>query len=273
MKILDFRVRPRVEWFYRELVPDPIPAFKRYVTLYSAEERLSLTGWDASIAEMRAAGVTQGVIFAGDAAGNEHVFEALAAHPETYVGLAGVRADLGVTQAVKALERAYATPGISGLNLSPFMTGVYATDARNYPLYALSEDRGKCVLIHASAHYNPGQPLDLGDPMQVDRLAVHFPHLKLVIAHGGYGFGDLGATIANRHDNVYIDWSGIHPRHLPPTTLGWINGPLAKKSLFGTNYPCLPYDIVEAWRERIKPANQPDFFYQNAARLLGLEST
>ena len=275
MEILDFRLRPRVEFFYKGLVPKPAPEFEAYFRLYKADEllqqrRFRLLGFEDSIAEMKEFQVSKGVIFCGDAAGNQTVFETCSKYPDTYIGLAGARVDQGVTKAVKDLRKAFEEYHLAGWNSSPYLTGVYATDPRKYPIYALCEEMGKCAVIHSSAHFNPATPLDLADPMQIDRIAVHFPDLKLVITHGAVGFGDIGCTIANRHKNVYIDFTSIHPGILYPHVIKMINTQLRKKAIFGTNYPCLTYDICEEWKKVIKPENQPLFFYQNAARVLGL---
>jgi uncharacterized protein len=275
MDILDFRFRPRQDPFYKGLLPKPAPEFEVYFRLYHVdiekERRFQLLGIEDSLDEMKSFNVTKAVIFSGDSAGNETVAQVCRKYPDSFVGLAGARADRGVTPAVKDLRKAFEEYGFAGLNMSPYLTGVYATDARNFPLYSLCEEMGKCVVIHSSAHYNPGSALDLSDPMQIDKLAVQFPELKLVITHGGYGFGDLGPTIANRHKNVFIDYTAIHPAVLPPWTIKWMNTQLRDKIIFGTNYPCLTFDIIEEWKKVIKPQNQPLFFYENAARVLGLK--
>ena len=49
------------------------------------------------------------------------------------------------------------------------------------------------------------------------------------------------------------------------------NSILRKKSMFGTNYPTLGYDLAEEWKKFIRPESQEDFFYNNAAGILGLE--
>lgn len=273
MNIFDFRVRPRTEWFYEGLYPEPIAEYKRYISLYHAEPLISLTSFEESIAEMNAAGVTRGLIFAGNAEGNAIVAETCRKYPETYVGLAGARADHGVMKAVRDLEHAFGEYGLAGLNMSPYMTRVYPTDARNYPLYALCEKMGKCVVIHGSVHYNRESPIDFGNPKYIDQVAVDFHGLKLVMSHAGFGFGELGAMIANRHDNMYIDFTSLHPRSIPPTVLKMINGPLRHKAIFGTNFPCLPYSIVEKWKEVIREEVQPLFFYENAARVLGIDGS
>ncbi|MBZ0272359.1 amidohydrolase family protein [bacterium] len=270
MNILDFRVRPRVPYFYKDLVPVPNPAIARYISLYKGEPRLGISSFEESIAEMKENGITQAVIFSGDAAGNTEVYDAVRKFPENYIGLAGARPDHGVMQAYRDLERAYTEMGLVGWNQSPFLTGVYASDRRNYPLYALSQEMGKCVVIHSSAHYNPNLPLDLGNPLEVDKVAVDFPDLRIVLTHGGVGFGDLGTTIANRHDNVWIDFTSLMPQWVPMHHLVLINGPLRHKAIFGTNWPCLHYNCAQEWKNVLKDKVQPLFFRENALRAMGL---
>lgn len=274
MKIMDFRMRPRIQAFYNGLLPKPAPEFEAYFRLYKTditkERRFRLESVEATVEEMNEFGITKGVIFCGDASGNETVYKTCKAFPDRFVGLAGVRGDQGVTKAVKDLRKAFEEYGLAGINSSPYLTGVYATDPRNYPIYALCEEMGKCAVIHSSAHFNPGTPLDLSDPMQIDKLAVDFPDLKLVITHGAVGFGDLGYTIANRHKNVYLDLTSLHPGILPPHQIRVFNTQIKDKIMFGTNYPCLTFDIAEEWKKVIKPDVQPLFFYDNAARVLGL---
>jgi predicted TIM-barrel fold metal-dependent hydrolase len=112
--------------------------------------------------------------------------------------------------------------------------------------------------------------MEIGDPKHIDIVAGHFPGLKLVLGHGGVGFGLAGCMVADRHSNMFIDFTGIHPRYLPPEMIQMINSVFRNKAIFGTNFPCLSFDIVEEWKKVIKPENQPLFFYNNAARALGL---
>ena len=107
--------------------------------------------------------------------------------------------------------------------------------------------------------------------MQVDRLAIDFPGLNIIMSHGGLGFGDLGPTIAWRLPNVYIDYTTIHPRYLPAGLIGQLNSILKRKTIFGSGYPGMDYEIVEEWKKVIKPENQRLFFYENAAKLFGVE--
>lgn len=275
MDVIDFRVRPRTAWYYKDLYPTPAPFFAPYFKLYGVDQTfrrmVPTDNPDEPVEDLKNAGISKGVIFAGDAAGNDIVYETCKKYPDAYIGLAGVRPEFGVQEAYQDLKKAYLEYNLRGLNMSPYLTGVYATDARNYPLFQLSEELNRCVVIHSSAHYNVQKPLDLSDPMQVDKLACDFPKLKLVITHGGIGFGDLGPTIANRHENVFLDLTSLHPGALPPMIMKLANTQLKRKIIFGTNYPCLDFDIVEVWKKYIKEDVQPLFFYKNAARALGID--
>jgi uncharacterized protein len=270
MKILDFRTRPRTEYFFKDIAPKPIPAFEWYFSVYHMDDRLTMAPLEDTVEEMRAAGITQGVIFSGNFGGIEHVYEACRKYPDVFIGMTSIDVNEGVTKSMLDLEKAFNEYNIHGMTLSPFISGIYPTDPRHYPLYALCERMGKCVQIHSSTHFNPHQRLDLGDPNNIDHIAVDFPGLKLVLGHAGMGFGMLGITVAHRHRNVYIDFSGLRPRYLTTEMVYAANTILKKKAIFGTNYPTLGYDIAEEWKEVIREKNQPDFFYNNAARVLGI---
>ena len=270
MKIIDFRVRPRTAHFYRDLVPEVIAAFRMYVKMFHIEPRLQIGPLAESVEEMTAGGVTRGVIFGSNAADNLEVQAACRSFPDNYYGLAGIDVTDGVTRGMKDLDRAYGELGLLGLSMSPFMTGIPATDPRNYPLYALSEEAGKVVQIHSAAHFNPAVPVEIARPEQIDRIAIDFPDLRIVMCHAGFGFGDIGLSIVLRHPNVFAEFSGLHPKSVSPALAGMLNGPLRDRSIFGTNYPCLTFDVVDKWRTVLRDENQVRFFQLNAERALGL---
>lgn len=275
MNIIDSRVRPRIAEYYKDIVPKPSEAWEPYFKHFHLDpksRKLTLSTYEESIEDMRECGITKGIIGLGDAAGNKVVYETCKKYPDTYIGMAGVRPDkTSISQAYKDLEFAYKEYDLRGFNQDPYLTGVYADDKCNYPLYALSEKMGRCARIHSSQHFSPLKRLDLGDPMQIDRIAVDFPELKIIMGHGGMGFGEIGPLIAWRMPNVYIDFTTIHPRYISKEILGMINSVLKEKAIFGTGYPGMEYCIVEEWKMRIKEENQPLFFYENAVKAFGLE--
>jgi len=72
--------------------------------------------------------------------------------------------------------------------------------------------------------------------MYVDDVAVDFPRLKILLAHGGRPLWmETAFFLIRRHANVYLDISGI-----PPTSLLEYFprlSEIAHKTLFGTDWP------------------------------------
>jgi predicted TIM-barrel fold metal-dependent hydrolase len=75
-----------------------------------------------------------------------------------------------------------------------------------------------------------------GDPMDLDDVAVDFPDLTIVMAHGGRPLWmDTCMFLLRRHPNVYMDISGIPPK----TLLRYFPrlADVAHKTMFGTDWP------------------------------------
>ena len=103
-------------------------------------------------------------------------------------------------------------------------------------IYRAAESNGIPVMFHTGTSVFPGARNKYGDPMYVDDVAVDFPKLKILLAHGGRPLWmNTAFFLIRRHPNVYLDISGI-----PPKTL-LKNFPrleeFAGKTLFGTDWP------------------------------------
>ena len=70
--------------------------------------------------------------------------------------------------------------------------------------------------------------------------------------------------------NVFIDLSGWSPKYFPPQIVRYANGQLAKKFLFGSDFPLLKPDRwIEAFMEAgFSEKVQQPILKDNAARLL-----
>ena len=270
MEIVDFRVRPRTTNFYRSLHLK----LQNYDGFGDSDSRARIrrtpATFEESIEEMRKSGVSRGVIFAGNGANNEEVFETCSRFPDVYYGLAYADPRDGIGDTYCTLEKAYLEYNLAGLNLDPGWTGLSPLDPSCYPLYALSEKLGKMVQVHTSVYDNVNVPLDVCDPMKIDKLAVDFPKLRIVMGHAGKGFGTSAVTVASRHNNVFLSFSGLKPEQVPREMLFAVNTILKKKALFGTSYPRLGFEAVAAWKKVIREENHNLFFGENAKRALGV---
>lgn len=103
-------------------------------------------------------------------------------------------------------------------------------------LYRAAEANGIPVMIHTGTSIFPGARNKFGDPMYVDDVAVDFPRLKILLAHGGRPLWmNTAFFLVRRHRNVYLDASGIPPKAL----LKYFPRleQVAHKTLFGTDWP------------------------------------
>jgi uncharacterized protein len=103
-------------------------------------------------------------------------------------------------------------------------------------IYRAAEANGIPVMFHTGTSVFPGARNKYGDPIYVDDVAVDFPKLKILLAHGGRPLWmDTAFFLIRRHPNVYLDISGIPPRKL----LEYFPrlDEIAHKTLFGTDWP------------------------------------
>ncbi len=103
-------------------------------------------------------------------------------------------------------------------------------------LYDRAERAGIPVTIHTGTSVFPGARSRFGDPMDVDDVAVDFPKLTILLAHGGRPLWmDAAFFIVRRHANVYLELSGIPPAKL----LEYFPRleEIADKTIWGTDWP------------------------------------
>ncbi len=103
-------------------------------------------------------------------------------------------------------------------------------------LYRAAEANGIPVMFHTGTSIFPGARNRYGDPIYIDDVAVDFPKLKIILAHGGRPLWmDTAFFLLRRHPNVYLDISGIPPK----TLLKYFPRleEIAAKTLFGTDWP------------------------------------
>ena len=82
-------------------------------------------------------------------------------------------------------------------------------------IYRRCEDRGLPILVHTGTSIFPGARSKYGRPMEIDDIAIDFPDLTIVMAHGGRPLWmDEAFFILRRHRNVYLEVSGIPPARL-----------------------------------------------------------
>ena len=103
-------------------------------------------------------------------------------------------------------------------------------------IYEKAQEYGIPVMIHTGTSIFPGARNVYADPIYVDDVAVDFPRLQILLAHGGRPLWmETAFFLVRRHPNVYLDVSGIPPKSL----LKYFPRleEIAAKTLFGTDWP------------------------------------
>lgn len=103
-------------------------------------------------------------------------------------------------------------------------------------IYRRAEQRGLPVMVHTGTSIFPGARSKYGNPMELDDVAIDFPNLRIVMAHGGRPlYMEEAFFILRRHKQVWLDVSGIPPGKL----LDYFPrlAELSDRVLWGTDWP------------------------------------
>ena len=172
-------------------------------------------------------------------ASNDFVSQYVRADPERLIAVGGIRPDHPTPEA----EIAHLTSiGIRGIKLHPphqlFRPNAYTEGALPTlrEVYAACERHRLPIILHTGTSVFPRARNKFSDPMFVEDVAIDFPELTIVLAHGGRPLWmESACFLARRFPNVWLEVSGVPPARL----LDYFPrlAQLAEKTLFGTDWP------------------------------------
>ena len=170
---------------------------------------------------------------------NDYVAEYCAAAPDRLVPMGGVHprfaedAAAEVRRAVEAGVRALKIhPPHMAVEPNAYLHGLDALRA----IYEEAQRLRLPVMIHTGTSIFPGARSRNGEPMAVDDVAVDFPDLTIVIAHGGRPLWmDQAFFLVRRFPQVYMDVSSIPPRAVLKYFPRLVE--VADKVLYGSDWP------------------------------------
>ena len=131
--------------------------------------------------------------------------------------------------------------GAVAVKLHPVHGAFRPGDRALYPVYELCAERGVPTIVHTGGSIFPGSEPDAGDPALMSQVVADFPGVRFVLAHGGRGqwYADA-AQMALACDNVWLDLAGLPPKRLPDYYAGFDLPALARRWIFGTDWPGVP---------------------------------
>lgn len=141
---------------------------------------------------------------------------------------------------LEELERQLAL-GAVGLKLHPVHGGFPADLPALYPVYQACAELRLPVVVHCGTSTFPGSENRYASPEFLEPVLRVLPGLRVVLAHGGRSWWyDDAARLALEHDTVWIELSGLPPRRLPEYFAGHDLHRLARRFVFGTDWPGVP---------------------------------
>lgn len=279
MTIIDFRLRPPVAGFLGMALYTETERRDKITRIHGFEPAPSVREKSMALllSEMDTAGVTTGVVIGRNSGrygslSNGDVAAIVAAHPGRFVGTASIdpsnrkTASDQISSAIKS--------GFRAVNIEPgsYPLPLMVDDRRLYPIYAQCEDAGIPVIIMAGG--SAGPDLSYTEPVHLDRVAVDFPELKIVVSHGGWPWVHQILHIAFRRPNIYLS-----PDQYLANMAGMddyvraADGFLADRFLYASSYPFTPVDGYAAWFKKlpIRPESMEKVLFRNAAKLLRID--
>ena len=96
-------------------------------------------------------------------------------------------------------------------------------------------------MVHCGSSSFPGSVNANADPRFLRPVIRDFPGLNIVLAHGGRAsWYDTAASLALSNETVWIELSGLPPKRLPEYYARFDLSRLARRWLFGTDWPGVP---------------------------------
>jgi uncharacterized protein len=173
-------------------------------------------------------------------AANTFVSEYAREDPDRLIAVGGIRPDH--PDPATEVHRLVHDLGLRALKLHPphqlFRPNAYV-DGDAEPLraiYAAAERERLPVIVHTGTSVFPRARNRFGDPLFLEDVALDYPDLTIVLAHGGRPLWmEAAVFLARRFPNVWLEVSGVPPARLldyfPQLPR------LADKVLFGTDWP------------------------------------
>jgi predicted TIM-barrel fold metal-dependent hydrolase len=131
--------------------------------------------------------------------------------------------------------------GAVAVKLHPVHAGFPLDLPELYPLYGHCAEHAVPVIVHAGTSNFPGARNRYAGLDHLVDVVRDFPTCTFLLAHGGRGWSfDTAAVLTLSYDNVWIDIAGLPPHRLPVYYARHDLTRLARRFVFGSDWPGVP---------------------------------
>ncbi|MFN8516253.1 MAG: amidohydrolase family protein [Thermomicrobiales bacterium] len=223
-----------------------------------------------------------GLIYRAEQA-NDDTAAFVRAYPEKFIGFLTLHPH--DPEALDEIDRATGDLGLKGIKLGPNYQNFDPLGEEAFRVFRRAEELGLPILLHQGTSPVQFADLDYAHPRHLDRVAMAFPKLKIILAHMAHPWQIDCFVVIRKHPNLYADisanfyrpWSYYNAfRHA--TEWGVLH-----KLLFGSDFPiATPQETMDAlWRvndviegtklPRVPEEELEKILYRDSFSLLGLE--
>lgn len=197
---------------------------------------------DARVEKACIVAVVSPDVIGSDWSMNDFVSDYCSGYPDRLIPFGSIHPRLTKTPE-KELDKLLEKLDVRGIKIHPCHQQFYPNGYRTTTgprslkkIYSLAEQRRVPIMIHTGTSMFPNSRNVFGDPIYIDDVAVDFPELKIIMAHGGRPIWmETAFFLVRRHKNVYLDISGIPPARIldyfPRLEM------IADKTMFGSDWP------------------------------------
>ena len=214
---------------------------------------------------------------------NDDTAAIMRAHPEKLIGFLTIHPH--DPNALDEIERGVRELGLRGIKLGPNYQHFDPLSDEAFRVFGRAEELGLPVLLHQGTSPVQFAELDYAHPRHIDKIAIAFPNLRMILAHMGHPWQIDCFVVIRKHPHVYADisanfyrpWSCYNAfRHAAE----WRVLP---KLLFGSDFPiATPQETMDALshvNDIVKGTNLPPIPqgeldkipHRESLALLGLE--
>ena len=178
---------------------------------------------------------------------NDEAAALVRAYPDKIIGFLAVHPR--DPYALAEIERATGDLGLRGIKLGPNYQNFDPLSEDAFHIYHRAQELKLPIVFHQGTSPVRFADLDFAHPRHVDRIAMSFPDLKIVLAHLGHPWHADCIAVIRKHPNVYADISANFYRpwqYYTGMRLATEWGVL-DKLLFGSDFPvATPKETLDA---------------------------
>lgn len=168
---------------------------------------------------------------------NDFIARYVNAHSDKIIGFLSVDPD--EEDVVREIRRCVKDLGLKGIKLGPIYQNFHPQDRKAYPIYETAQELNIPIMIHQGTTFIRRAPLEFAQPIQLERIALDFPDLKMIVAHLGHPWEEETIVLIRKQPNIYSDISALTPRpyRLYNDLVLCMEYGVLDKLLFGSDYP------------------------------------